>query len=46
MPSGEPPILPPTADKIEVNKLRDDILKFNGFHPLYLMFGMYSLSVN
>ena len=28
MPSGEPPILPPTADKIEVNKLRDDIPKF------------------
>lgn len=28
MPGGEPPILPPTADKIEVNKLRNDIPKF------------------
>ena len=28
MPSGEPPVLPPTADKIEVSKLKDDIPKF------------------
>ena len=28
-PCGEPPVLPPTADKIEVNKLKEDIPKFN-----------------
>ena len=28
VPHGEPPILPPTADKIEVKKLKEDIPKF------------------
>ena len=28
VPNGEPPVLPPTADKIEVSKLKEDIPKF------------------